>query len=198
MVEMAVVLTIMGVLLAIAIPQVNTMMANSRVRSVVESISNGLRKARGLAIARNYTTGVRFTFVDSLTNSCQPNGVGPNWVVTLANPTNSCATAQQSNPSPSAGVGMFEKSNGASFPAWLTISTSATGGVLFDSFGRLYDGTDGITRLNGTTNINVFRGGSNACQSGETGCNFNVAISGAGTIKVCDTQVSPGGYGACN
>ncbi len=57
--EMLVVILIVGILAAIAVPNFRIWMINSQIRNAAESISNGLQRARAEAVARN--TNVAFS-----------------------------------------------------------------------------------------------------------------------------------------
>jgi type IV fimbrial biogenesis protein FimT len=80
LVELMVTLTLLGVLMAAAIPAFGTWTANARVRSVAESIQNGLRMAQTEAIRRNRQA------VFALTNATPALGAalatnGSNWFI---------------------------------------------------------------------------------------------------------------------
>ena len=73
-------LTLLGILLAAAIPAFGTWTANARVRSVAESIQNGLRLAQTEAVRQNRQT------VFALTNATPALGAalvanGSNWFI---------------------------------------------------------------------------------------------------------------------
>ena len=80
MIELMVTLTLLGLLLALAVPEFGTWTANARVRSVAESIQNALRLAQTEAVRRNRQT------VFALTNETPAAGValavnGSNWFI---------------------------------------------------------------------------------------------------------------------
>ena len=80
LIELMVTLTLLGILLAAAVPGFGTWTANARVRSVAESIQNGLRLAQTEAVRRNRQT------VFALTNSTPAAGAalaanGSNWFI---------------------------------------------------------------------------------------------------------------------
>lgn len=78
MIELIVAMAILGILMATAIPSIVETMANSRIRSVSESIISGLQFARSEAVRRNErvrfsldsSTG-NWTVRRSATNNCQ-------------------------------------------------------------------------------------------------------------------------------
>ena len=59
MIEMMVVVAVLAIVLSIALPNLNMMIANTQIRSVAESVRNGLQLARTEAVKRNES--VRFT-----------------------------------------------------------------------------------------------------------------------------------------
>ena len=80
LIELMITLTLFGILLAAAIPAFSTWTANARVRSVAESIQNGLRLAQTEAVRRNRQT------VFALTNATPAAGAalaanGSNWFI---------------------------------------------------------------------------------------------------------------------
>ena len=60
LVELMIGITIMGIVLALAIPSYRIWVQNSQIRNAAESIQNGLQKAKAEAVARN--TNVAFSF----------------------------------------------------------------------------------------------------------------------------------------
>ena len=59
LIEMMVVVAVMGIVIAIALPSLRVMIADTQIRSVAESVRNGLQLARTEAVKRN--ASVRFT-----------------------------------------------------------------------------------------------------------------------------------------
>jgi type IV fimbrial biogenesis protein FimT len=80
LIELMVTLTLLAILLAAAVPEFATWTANARVRSVAESLQNGLRLAQTEAVRRNRQT------VFGLTNATPAAGAtsaanGSNWFI---------------------------------------------------------------------------------------------------------------------
>lgn len=63
-VELAVVVAIMGVLLAIGLPSFRELIINYQIRAMAESISNGLQAARATAVQRNENIEFTLTIAD--------------------------------------------------------------------------------------------------------------------------------------
>ena len=79
LIELMITLAIAGVLLALGVPSLMTMMATTQSKSVAESIQSGLKLARAEAIQRN--APMRFQFVNSLTSTCAYSTSSMLWVV---------------------------------------------------------------------------------------------------------------------
>jgi prepilin-type N-terminal cleavage/methylation domain-containing protein len=80
LIELMITLAIAGILLALGIPALQTMVATTQSKTVAESIQSGLRLARSEAIARN--SPMRFQFVSNLTSTCAYSTSSMLWVVT--------------------------------------------------------------------------------------------------------------------
>lgn len=84
LIEIIVVMAILGVLTAIGIPNVVTMINSNRSKSAAESVASGLRLARAEAIGRN--APMRFQLVNApLSATCTYSTSSPYWVVTQTN-----------------------------------------------------------------------------------------------------------------
>ena len=59
LIEMMVVVAVLAIVMSIALPNLRVMIANTQIRSVAESVRNGLQLARAEAVKRNES--VRFT-----------------------------------------------------------------------------------------------------------------------------------------
>lgn len=83
LIELLVALAIAGIILAMGIPPLLTMIATTQSRSVAESIQTGLKLARAEAIARN--APMRFQLVSTLTSACTYSSSSMLWVVSQTN-----------------------------------------------------------------------------------------------------------------
>lgn len=84
MVEVVVVVAIVGILAAAAVPNFSQWIANSRVRTTAEAIQNGLMLAKAEAVRRN--TKVQFVLTDTVPAAANVNSItastsGRSWVV---------------------------------------------------------------------------------------------------------------------
>lgn len=83
LIELMIAITIMGIVMALAIPSYRTFIQNSRIRNAAESIQNGLQVARSEAVRRN--ARVQFVW-----------GAGSGWTVGCVTATASCPATIQS------------------------------------------------------------------------------------------------------
>jgi type IV fimbrial biogenesis protein FimT len=81
LVELLVTLTLLGVLMALAVPAFGTWIANSNVRSAAESIQNALRLAQTEAVRRNRQTVFGLTNEDPSATGLTLSIDGSNWFV---------------------------------------------------------------------------------------------------------------------
>jgi len=79
LVELVVVIAVAGILLALGLPSLKTVMDTTKSKATAESVLSGLRFARSEAIKRNVP--MRFQLVSSLDNTCVLSTTSPLWVV---------------------------------------------------------------------------------------------------------------------
>lgn len=93
LIEIAVTLTVIGLLLMAVMPSVGVWIRNTQVRNTASSMLAGMQLARNEAIRRN--AAIRFSLVsltDSavMNSSCALSGAGVSWVVSVRDPTGNC------------------------------------------------------------------------------------------------------------
>ncbi len=99
LIEMMVAIVIVALGLALAAPNYRVWMVNTRIRTVAESLSEGLQRARAEAVARNTTvtfsmgSGFFWSITDAggTTIESRPSGELPSTVLLTPNPTSSSA-----------------------------------------------------------------------------------------------------------
>lgn len=79
LIELVLVMAVAGILLALGLPSLITVMDTTRSKAAAESVLSGLRFARGEAIKRNVP--MRFQLVSSLDDTCALSLTSPLWVV---------------------------------------------------------------------------------------------------------------------
>lgn len=184
LIEMLIVLTVVGLMLAAASPSVAIWIRNLQIRGVAEAMQNGLQQARMEAMRRNQT--VRFSLVSNLTSSCSLSASARSWVISLDDPTSAgskCATALSSTTTPRI-IAVYAGAEGNSVAASVAVAavqadtTTAATSVVFDGLGRV-SGTTGIARMSfdNSTSGNDFRP-------------LRVTVGNGGNVRMCDPRVS--------
>lgn len=92
LIELMIGITIVGILFIMGIPSFKSWIQNTQIRTATEAIQNGIEVARAEAVRRN--TLVRFQLTSSVDNSCAITTASGNWVVSLDDPSGSCASAK--------------------------------------------------------------------------------------------------------
>jgi type IV fimbrial biogenesis protein FimT len=174
LIELMIGIVIMGILLAAALPSFTMWIRNTKLRTIAESIENGLQLARAEAVHRNTT--VRFQLTTSVDDFCQLTTTGANWVVSLQNPTNLCDVAPSDTVAP---MIIQERVAGESLST--AVVTGGMSLVTFNGFGRVtpvpaaeidFDVTDPV-------------GGNCIAAAGPIRC-MRVAVSTGGQVRMCD------------
>lgn len=180
MIELMIGVTIIGVLLALALPSFTAMLQSARMNAAARSYQSGLQVARAEAIRRNLP--VEFVLTDTATNAADlantvsGSNSGKNWVV---------RTTQQ-------GVTGFvvveSKAAREGASTGITVSGSASAGafdgiVTFNGFGGT---TTGLTYSIDVANP---AGGDCAVASGPMRCP-RIRVSPGGQVAMCDPAVT--------
>ncbi|MDK2122990.1 GspH/FimT family pseudopilin [Parachitinimonas caeni] len=177
LIEMMVVVTIIGSLMAIAIPGYFQWMQSQQIRNATENLQSALQSARTYAIAKN--TSARVTLTNNLNSGCSKDVNAEAWVVSLDDPSGSC----NATPSPTDAPRIIQTGSGRSGSRVANIEATASE-VVFDSLGR----TTAVT-------IQVKNDNAGDC-SDELRC-LNILVSAGGQIRSCDPQLPAGKLGAC-
>jgi type IV fimbrial biogenesis protein FimT len=169
LIEMAVTVSILGLLLAASAPSILEWLRNSRIRNVATSVQGGLQKARMEAIRRN--TPVRFSLVS---DACALSSSGVAWVVSLNDPSGKCGQAVSETVDPM----IIEKSNSGVGSGHVAVAAGAgTNSVSFNGFGEVV-GASPITTINLTA----------ASGTGSRALRLTVGIGGS--VRMCDPVVT--------
>lgn len=180
LVELMVTLAVLAFLMLAGLPSLSQWMRNGQIRTVAESLQNGMTKARNEAVRRN--ARVWFSMVTgSSSASCALSSSSGSWVVSLASPTGACNQANSDTTAPRI-LERWAQSEGSSdvtvavFDA--TCATAATAQVIFDGFGRL-TAPDSQARC---IVVNHSSGSDNRA--------LRITISPAGNVRMCDPAVT--------
>ena len=164
LIELLIVLAIIVVLAALAIPGFTQMIQNSRIRAGADSVLSGIQVARAEAVKRN--TRVQFDF---RTNSAWSVCTVP--VAPGACPTPDNATTIQS------------RSFGDGSSADVSVATSNVGPFVFNGLGALT--SPAPTAANGLVSIDL-----NSVSSPVNSRRLRVVIGAGGVVKLCDPALS--------
>lgn len=177
LIELIVGLTILGLLLALGVPQYATFIANSRLRATTEGIANGLNLARAEAVKRNARVELVLTDEDPIealvNDSTLANSAGNNWIVRELVP----ATGAYNFIEGKAGAEGSGKTQGST----VAIASSGSGIVAFTGFGASASGA--VTfQITSSAGLCAAAGGPLRC--------LNINVSPGGLIRVCDPNVT--------
>lgn len=175
--EIAVGLTILGVMMSAAAPGFSNWISNSRILTLAESFQNGLQLARVEAVRRN--TPVYFQITDSLADSCNAGTSGANWVVRTDDTDGGCATTAtiiQSRPAAEGGTELA-----------VTADCSTLG---FDGLGQLIEREDCDVPEDGHFDFDINVPGGQCVANGGTQRCRRIRVALGGQIQICDPAVT--------
>jgi len=174
LIELLIGMVILGILIALGLPSFSTWLQNSQIRTSAESVQNGISLARAEAVRRNSTA--RFQFTDSLTNACNLSTSGTNWIVSLDDPEDLCATTPSDTVTPR----IIQARSGAEGSPNAVIAASQNS-IIFNGLGRVTPTPAG----NVTVDITNPTSGTCAASAGKMRC-LRVVVSPGGQIRMCD------------
>lgn len=187
LIEAVVTVSVLGILVAAALPSVGDWMRATHVRNLAESLQNGLQKARSEAMKRNKV--VTLWLVSPATavrpdDSCALSSASAAWVVSLEDPAGHCGSAPSATVTPRIVeiYGPGQGANGITVAA-LDAAGAAANSVSFNAFGQRV-GT-GIARIDITHD------------SGATVRPLRIQISSSGGVRMCDPAVTSPDPRAC-
>jgi len=177
LIEAAVTVSLLGLLVATAVPSMTDWIHSARVRGLAETTQNGLQRARNEALKRNKI--VTFWLVSPNTTASPDNGCAlasdsGAWVVSMDNPAGACATA----PSPTTAPRIVEvygpgpAGNGIVVAGLASDGATAATSVSFNGYGqRVGAGT--------LANVDISHADAGARQ-------LRIQITASGGIRMCD------------
>jgi type IV fimbrial biogenesis protein FimT len=171
MIELIVTMTIAAILVMTGLPYFTRWMANSQVRTMSESLQNGLRLAQLEAAKRNDTVSLILTATDPPTCSSTASINGTNWAVC------SGTSVIQSNPGKAGGK--------------TATITSDFSSISFDGLGR--------SDLAALGKIDVLSA-AGACETASVEgvrC-LRVLVTPGGKVRMCDPMLPAGDSAACS
>lgn len=181
--ELIIVLTITGILLGMAVPNLSIWLLNNQIHATASAFRDGLQLARMEAIQRN--AHVTFQITDQLTDQCIPSLSGMNWLVRTDNATGNCNIA--SNPDILQTRAQADDSN------QITVTADPASAIEFNGMGMMTPAALTHYRIS-------FRqsdpGQKCRDEGGAVRC-LNIMISPAGQVRLCDPAVSYPEPAAC-
>lgn len=182
LIELMVTLAIIGLLLVAAVPAFAQWIANARVRSVAEEITNGLRLAQSEAVRRNRPTVFVMTNLTPAKSATPVDG-GKNWYV-QALPLASGASSETAADT--------DYVQGGNYAAQSGVTISSTSSVLcFGSMGSVVDvkSSDAVNVLGvactaGAKTYTVSRTGADR--------SLKVMVGVGGQVRMCDSSKTLG------
>jgi type IV fimbrial biogenesis protein FimT len=173
LVELLVTITVLGLVLMLGLPNMSAWLQNTQIRNSAEAMVSGLQLARAEALRRNRS--VRFNLVNAMDASCSLAAGGPNWVVSMADPSSKC------NVDPSDAVDPFivQKRSSQEGSQNAAINASASSMTF-----------NGLGSASGALQIGVSNPSGGACQTaGPMRC-LQVNVSSSGSVRMCDPAVT--------
>jgi type IV fimbrial biogenesis protein FimT len=197
LIELMIGITIVGILFIMGIPSFKSWIQNTQIRTATEAIQNGIEVARAEAVRRN--TLVRFQLTSSVNNSCAITTASGNWVVSLDDPSGSCASAKlneafpindaANNPAPRI-IQIRQGGEGSANTVVASQEVGAgahiyNGSITFNGMGRVSTAsvTAGDSIQIDITNPVI--GGNCVSAGGPMRC-LRIAISSGGLIRSCN------------
>lgn len=194
LIELLITVAIAGILLALGASSFRVWISNMRIRTVAESIQNGLQLARGEAVRRNAL--IRFQLVNSIDSSCALSAVNAaitsSWVVSFSDPSSACdaavlndafpVTDLVNNPAPQ----IIQVRPGAESSQNVDVNAAQTL-FTFNGLGRL--ATNPVANPVGINVQPKPATGSCRTDGGEVRC-LRVTVTVGGQIRLCDPQLS--------
>lgn len=187
LIEIAVALTVLGLLMMAVMPSVGIWIRNTQVRNTASSMLAGMQLARNEAIRRN--AAIRFSLVsltDSavMNSSCALSGAGVSWVVSVRDPAGNCqytpsnVAADATDPmivqSSAGGVG----GRNVVVEGKLADGSAAASTVTFNGFGRVEGALPiGFVNVRNETTGNDYR-------------SLRIELAPGGSMRMCDLAVT--------
>jgi type IV fimbrial biogenesis protein FimT len=179
LIELMVAITLLGILMALAMPSFTLWIGNTQVRSVAEALQNGLRLAQAEAVRRNQPVVMSFT--NDANPQKNPNTVanGKNWslqTVASAFVVDSSGTPTQE----------FIKAGAlADVASAVSITGPSGGAICFNSSGRL---TANAAPTSSPSTASCSAGAATFVVSKATGSDrpLHVVVQVGGQVRMCD------------
>jgi type IV fimbrial biogenesis protein FimT len=176
LVELLIVITIIGIMAAVAMPSFQQWVQDAKTRTVAESLQNGIRLAQVESLRRGAPVEF-FLTSDAPTIAATATTTGLNWVICVANLT-------AVNPACDS-AGFVQGGNLTSSGANTLVTAVNTNGgiIIFNSIGRVVSYASAIPTAAAGANFQV-RSVNNASTSRK----LDVQVSPSGSVRMCDAD----------
>lgn len=181
-IEVLIGLVIMGLLIAIGLPNMAVWLNNSQIRTAGETMLAGLTLARVEAVRRNQI--VRFQLVSNVTAGCVITQSGTSWVVSQDDPTGLCDQA----PSDATAPRIIQSRSGSEGTPRAVVTAATSGTVYFNGLGRVTS-PGGVLNMTQLSISNPAGGTCEHVDGGNMRC-LRIDISIGGEAKMCDPAVT--------
>lgn len=183
LVEMAITLAILGFLLAAALPSIGVWMDNTKIRSVAESIQNGIQHARAEAVRQNKSVSFWLVSTDASGNlggNCSLDNTSGSWVVSVDSPIGQCDASPSTTATPFLVVARAAGESMGRVRVTSVQSDGTTAGttLTFNPFGR-------VTNIDAITQVDV-----TGLDADTEYRNLRVLINSTGMVRMCDPRVT--------
>jgi type IV fimbrial biogenesis protein FimT len=182
LIEVLIGLVIMGILIAIGLPNMAVWLNNAQIRTAGETMLAGLTLARVEAVRRNQI--VRFQLVSDLTSGCVITASGTTWVVSQDDPAGACDQA----PSDAAAPRIIQTRSGSEGTPRAVVAAATAGTVHFNGLGRV-SSPGGALNMTQLSISNPSGGSCEHVDGGDMRC-LRIDISIGGEAKMCDPAVT--------
>ncbi len=177
-IELAVTLTVLGLLLAATAPSASDWLRNLQIRNAAQTIHSGMQRARTEAIRRNQNVTfslVALTDVRIMNNSCTLSSSGRSWVVSLQSPQTKCGVTDAAATPMIIETYAGGDGNTDVVVAAKDASDAAASQVTFNGFGEVV-----------STGSPIFKVLVDNSVSGTRFRKLQVSLSRAGNVRMCD------------
>jgi type IV fimbrial biogenesis protein FimT len=176
LIELAISITIVSLILLVAVPAMQSWVADARVRTAAESFQNAVRLAQAEAVKRSRTAVVMLTD-GTLSLDAKPASNGTKWVVRLLERSTTDSEEQD----------LFVRGGGEASSGGVTVSGKSL--VCFNAFGQqstLDSAATGLgTGCSAPADSDVTTDFSFSRTGGRT---LKVLISLGGKVRLCDAE----------
>jgi type IV fimbrial biogenesis protein FimT len=174
LIELLITLVLLAVLLRLAAPSFATWTRNAQVRTVAETLQNGLRTAQAEAVRRNRQVVFSLTNAEPATGSAAVDN-GRNWAVHVV---------------PIAGEALEFVQGGSLADVAGTVTITGPKSICFNSIGRrVANAAPGVTDAECTIASETAVAGYNVAAAGADR-NLRVTVGLGGQLRMCDPNRS--------